>query len=99
MDLNKLMEIASDVYPDGLVGRHWNDGQGMPDAAELGDDLARFIVIELKDTFDPNASSGTQLEEAARCMNSAANELFVVAEALNSATVDKFEDSDTELEK
>lgn len=99
MELNKLMEIANDVYPDGLIGQYWNNGNGMPDVVELGDGLARFVAMEIAETFDPDLKSSEQLEEAANCVGRAASELESVAEALHAARITKVEDSNTELEK
>lgn len=68
MSLDEIIAIADDHYPDGLVGRH-HEGE------KVYDTLAEFIAVELKDTYDPDASSEAQLREALRAMETARDEL------------------------
>jgi hypothetical protein len=57
---------------------------GAPGAsrAGLGDTLAEFIVREIRDTFDPNATRSQQLEEARRVLLNAIDDLENVIERL-----------------
>lgn len=75
MTLEKLIAIADEAYPDGLVGAAAED-------MEVGDTLAEFIVRELRDSFDPKLTSADQLAEAVRVMNTATQELESVEAAL-----------------
>jgi hypothetical protein len=79
MKLSTIISIANMAYPDGLVEQAFQEGD------HVGDGLAEFIVRELRDTYDPKASSLDQLEEAARVMESALKELTDVKEAFELA--------------
>jgi len=48
----------------------------------LGDTLAEFIVREIRDTFDPNATRSQQLEDAGRVLVNAIDDLENVIERL-----------------
>jgi len=50
--------------------------------AGLGDTLAEFIVREIRDTFDPNATRSQQLEDAGRVLVNAIDDLENVIERL-----------------
>lgn len=76
MQLNELMEIADNVYPDGLISEYWSREKQCPIYnPKGGDTLAYFIVFELFETFDSNANYIDQLEEAERVMDRAAQQL------------------------
>ncbi len=77
MTLEKLIEMANEAYGDDLV-RAYHD---QPDENH-GDTLAKFIVLELHDTFDPDATDAEQLAEAVRVMESGSRQLAHVAEHL-----------------
>lgn len=76
MELLKIIEIADMAYPDGLIMQAYK-----ANGKSVGDGLAEFIVLELKDTYDQDASNMDQLEEAARVMRNAQRELENVASA------------------
>lgn len=69
MTLNQLIRAASDAYPEDLI---WQCHAG---ATNVGDGLAKFIAIELKETFDVEASEEQQLEEAVRVLKTARENL------------------------
>jgi hypothetical protein len=75
MELKEIIEIASSVYPEGLVIQAYEAN------GNVGDGLAEFIVRELKDTYDSQASDMEQLEEAERVMKNAQKELENVVSA------------------
>ena len=77
MHIDRLISIASSAYPDGLVGEYHIDPKG-----DYGDGLAKFVALELKDTFDPEASDIGQLEEASKAIGRAVKELQDVEAAL-----------------
>lgn len=78
MTLDEIITIADEAYPDGLVGM-WHAG------SEPGDTLAKFIAVELKDTYYSGASSEAQLREALRVMETARDQLNDVIAALEDA--------------
>ena len=82
LKLADIIKIASDAYPDGLVEQYYKHPSG-----SHGDTLAKFIAIELRDTFDPSASEADQLVEAARVLDCAAHELAHVKRAFDATTV------------
>lgn len=102
MNLDQLIGIANEAYTDGLIMEHYSmrkkaeeevlpacEGfKQKPDDARIGDTLAKFIVIELCETFDDEASDVEQLKEAARVMSSAKRELEDVSSAFESAQED-----------
>jgi hypothetical protein len=49
---------------------------------KLGDGLARFVVVEIAETFDPDASESEQSTEAIRVMESAKRQIEGVIYAL-----------------
>ena len=77
LTLEELIKIADEAYPDGgLVMEYSKD----PDGA-FGDDLARFIAMELESTFDPEADRQRQLDTAAHTLERAIYELDDVLRA------------------
>lgn len=75
MTLKEIINVADRVYPDGLVG----DYRRKPDE-DHGDGLAKFIAIELKETYDEKATDTEQLVEALRAMKAASRELRAVTD-------------------
>jgi hypothetical protein len=86
MDINKIMEVVSQRYDDGLIAQCWDEKKKCPVSAkkarEAGDGLAYFIVIEISETYDPVASDAEQIAEAIRVMNSASYQLSEVIDGL-----------------
>ena len=80
MPLKELIAIADAAYDDGLVQEYFEDRDG-----QHGDTLAKFIAMELEDTFDPNLPQEKQIAEAIRVMNSAISQLIGVVNALEEA--------------
>ena len=74
MTLKELVDIANKAYPDDLVARAFQGD-------DVGDTLALFIVRELKDTYDEEATSATQLKLARLSMHVAQCELAGVCHA------------------
>jgi len=81
--LNELINIASAAYPDGLIAvEYWDFKRECPRRnPKGGDTLALFIALELKDTFDPDATDGQQLRAALRAIERAQGELAAVGGA------------------
>lgn len=78
MKLKDIIKVASEAYdkhePDLIVRASKGE--------DVGDTLAVFIAIELKETYDRKASTPDQLQEARRVIGSAVSQLTNVHEAL-----------------
>lgn len=79
MTLGKLINIIDEAYSgELLVKSYFEDPEG-----PYGDGLAKFIAHEVKETYDPEATTEEQIQEALRCMSSARNQLSDVIKALS----------------
>lgn len=80
MELSKIIEVASAAYepaePDILVQA--------ANGEDVGDTLAKFIVIELRETYDETLSDAVQRDEAIRVMERAAKSLNDIVGALEN---------------
>lgn len=80
MDISKIIEVASKAYdpdePDMVVLAAKGEN--------VGDTLARFIAIELKETYDETSSDAEQLAMAVRTLERAALRLNNVVAALEN---------------
>lgn len=75
--LSEIIAIADKGYAsDGLVLAYFNE----PDV-DHGDTLAKFVVLELKDTFSPEDRPETQLDTAKDAMLSARKQMDGVTDA------------------
>ena len=79
MELNAILEIVHEAYPDT---RGCWDAKKQKTRTGRGDTLAEFIVREIADTFEADASEKSQLDEALCAMRRASTELTAVIEAL-----------------
>lgn len=79
MKLSEIIAVADRAYPDGLVQAHYENPDG-----QHGDTLAEFIALELRDTYDADASDEDQWSEAARVVRRARDELDKVLSALEA---------------
>jgi hypothetical protein len=77
MDLNKLIEIVDEGYPDGFVKACFENPK-----KDYGDTLALFLAREIDDNFDPEATDREQIEEALRVVFNARRELDAVCDVL-----------------
>jgi hypothetical protein len=90
MTLNQLVCRAASVYPDGYVLQYWDMDKQEPRLNPLGGDtLAQFIAFELADTFEPDDDDGTQIATAVKAMQTAADDLAMVAHALSDLAVER----------
>ena len=71
MKLKDLIAIADEAYPDNRI-------QMVFENKNAGDSLAKFIVKELKENFDPKATSREQLTKAIDVMRTAHGEIELV---------------------
>jgi hypothetical protein len=81
MKFIELLELANEAYSDGFLMEAYK-GEGVPVDLKCGDTLASFLVIELKETFDPDASDQKQLETAHHAVFMAQAELSAICTAL-----------------
>ena len=77
MELARLIKRASAAYPDDLVKDYFDAKHGEvrtkhPHGEDDG--LARFICVEIVETFDAEASDARQLKEASRAIQRAAED-------------------------
>lgn len=80
MTLQEIIDIADYAYPDGLIGAYHQNI-----TVDNGDTLSQFIAIELRETFDPDATDAEQLVAAEHVTEQALNELEAVREAFTAA--------------
>jgi hypothetical protein len=52
MKLVELLNAANQGYPDGYLAEYYDTKTGVLKKRGSGDALAKFIVLELIDTFD-----------------------------------------------
>jgi hypothetical protein len=83
MKLVDLLSKANKYYPDGFLAEYYDSDGNIVDGQ--GDTLAEFIVKELKDTFDPDASDEDQIREAIRAMETAKRDICAVLAGLNDS--------------
>lgn len=76
LSVKDIIQIADEVYPDGLVGQ-------AAARRNVGDGLAKFVATELKETFESHHSDKEKLETAHQAMRNAINELVAVANAFS----------------
>ena len=82
LTLLELLNLANEAYPDGFLAEYYDPKTGERQRGG-GDSLARFIVAELSETFDPDASREAQVQEARNALNHAVDDLECVIEALS----------------
>ena len=88
MTLNQLICRAASVYPDCYVLEYWDLEKSEPRKNRMGGDtLALFIALELKDTYDADASDGEQIATAVKVMQTAADDIQAVAHSLSDLAV------------
>jgi hypothetical protein len=85
MRLVELLERTSQGYPDQYL-REYYDRQTGERKSGSGDTLAEFVVIELSETFDPDASDQEQIDEAVRVLQGSIKELQDTIAALERET-------------
>lgn len=71
----ELLDLANEAYDDGYLSNYYTQ-DGRLKKSGSGDTLAKFIVIELLETFTPNAPKKAQLCYAAKAIESAKEQLW-----------------------
>ena len=80
MKMVDLLNLANSKYPDGFLSEYYDEQGQLKDGS--GDTLAKFIVSEIQDTYNQEASDAEQVAEAARVLETARRELRGVIEVL-----------------
>jgi len=83
MTLVELLNQANEGYEDGYLENYFDPKTG-EFVQGKGDTLSEFIVVELSETFDPDADDETQLSEALSAMDMAKRDIEGVMAALTS---------------
>jgi hypothetical protein len=87
MTIDELIHLAAKGYPDEYLLEFWNDYKHEPRYDHTGYGLAKFIVIELFETFDIKGSDEEQLNTALEMMSNAVEHTMgVVGEIENALT-------------
>ena len=73
------MKIVNDAYGDGIVMAYHIDAR-----RNFGDSLAKFIAVEIKETFDPDGKE--QIAVAIRRMKAAQEQIDGIVRALEAAS-------------
>lgn len=82
MQLVDLLDKAKAGYPDETLGDYYDPQTGELNPHGSGDTLAKFVVVELIETFNPERSGMLQIEEAKSVIRTAMLELSCVYDAL-----------------
>jgi len=83
MKLVELLNKANEGYEDGYLENYFDPKTGEFIQGK-GDTLSEFIVVELSETFDPDADDETQIAEAIRAMDMTKRDIEGVMAALAS---------------
>jgi len=71
----ELLELANEAYDDGYLANYYTQ-EGKLKKNGSGDTLAKFIVIELIETFDAKQTKKQQLYYAAQAIERAKEQLW-----------------------
>lgn len=80
MKIKKLLDKANKGYPDGALSEYYDRNGEFREGR--GDELAQFIVGELIESIDPDATDTKQIEEAVQLMKRARDDIQRVINAL-----------------
>jgi len=81
LTLKEILDLANKGYPDGFLEGFYDENGKFKDPVP-GDGLARFVVLEIGETFDPDDPKDVQLKAAIGVMEAAVRDLEGVIEAL-----------------
>jgi len=82
MQLVELLKRANTGFNDGFLSEYFNEETGEYNPDGKGDTLAQFVVIEISETFDKDATDDNQLHEARHQMGNAIRDLQGVIDVL-----------------
>ena len=75
MKLGQLVAAANSKYPDQFLSQYFDVAREKFLTRGCGDGLARFIVVEIRDTFDGAATDAAQVDEAIRVLEQGQTDL------------------------
>ncbi len=84
LSLVELLDRADRGYADSFLSQYYDSATGER-VEGSGDTLAEFIVNELSETFDAEASFEAQIDEAHRTLRNGIEALESVSRALDEA--------------
>lgn len=79
MKFTDLIERINDAYPDDMLALYAREPEG-----DHGDPLAKFIVAELRETFEPEQGDEYQARMALDLIDKAHREVGAVVERLHA---------------
>lgn len=82
MNIKELLDKAGTDYNVSRLETYYDEQGNFIDNPVGGDTLARFIVLELIETFDTEATDEDQILEAIRVMENARGDIQNVINAL-----------------
>ena len=83
LTLDELIRAASLGYPDGMLEENYDFENHRPVSRDqTSDGLARFLVVELCETFDEDAVDWQQVETAKKALRMAQRDLSGVYESV-----------------
>jgi hypothetical protein len=75
MKLGQLIAASNQSYPDQFLSQYFDVARGKFLTRGCGDGLARFIVVEIRDTFDRAATDAAQVDKAIRVLEQGQTDL------------------------
>jgi len=84
MKLGQLIAAANSKYPDEYLSQYFDVARDKFLTRGCGDGLARFIVVEIRDTFDLAAMDEVQVDEAIRVLEQGQKDLESALRGLRS---------------
>ena len=90
MTLVQLLNKANEGYDDHFLSEYFHPKTGKFNRKAEGDGLARFIVIEISETFDAESTDLQQVDEAIRVMEQARDDIRGVLRVLRTARREVF---------
>ena len=90
MTLVQLLNKANEGYDDHFLSEYFHPKTGKFNRKAEGDGLARFIVIEIGETFDAESTDLQQVDEAIRVMEQARDDIRRVLRVLRTARREVF---------
>jgi len=80
LTIKDILDVASEGYPDEFTRAYYDeDGEFVDD---FGDTLARFVVLEISETYEEDAADAEKLSVAIGVIEKAIEDLEGVAKAL-----------------
>lgn len=78
----ELLNLANQGYPDGFLSEYFDQETGDYREEGSGDVLAKAIVAELTDTFDPDATDQEQVDTACHFLANYCRDIGAVQDVL-----------------